>query len=315
MAKIVVTEEMNPIGPQLLKEAGHNVIEGWKLTREEMQKETEDADALMVRIMPVPKEWMDRCKKLKMMSKHGVGIDNFDIEEAKRRGIVITVTPGANAQSVAEHAFMMMLALAKNAIPIHTGYKTVGWNVKNSMEGVELFGKTLGVIGCGQIGSRIAHMAKDGLDMRVLVYDPYIAAAPAGCERVDRMDTLLEQSDFVTVHSFLSAETRHMIDADAFAKMKPTAFFINCARGPIMDEDALVKALTEKKIAGAGLDVTEQEPLPADHPLFGMPNVILTPHYAPTTKEAAYGVARMAAENLIYYFAGEEDQMKGKVCP
>ncbi len=315
MAKIVVTEEMNPIGPSLLKQAGHQVIEGWTISREEMLKEMEDADALMVRIMPIPKEWMDRCKKLKMMSKHGVGIDNFDLEESKKRGIIITVTPGANAQSVAEHALMMMLALAKNVIPIHTGYKTIGWKVKNSMEGVELFGKTLGIIGCGQIGSRVAHMAHDGLDMRVLVYDPYIAAAPAGCELVKDMNELLERSDFVTVHSFLSKETTHMIDAAAFERMKPTAFFINCARGPIMDENALVKALEEKKIAGAGLDVTEQEPLPADHPLFKMSNVILTPHYAPTTKEAAVGVAKMAAENLIHYFAGEEDQMKGKVCP
>ena len=111
---------------------------------------------------------------------------------------------------------MMMLALAKNAIPIHSGYKSVGWNVKNSMEGVELFGKTLGVIGCGQIGSRIAHMAKDGMDMRVLVYDPYIDAAPSGCERVNELAPLLEQSDFVTVHCYLSPETRHMIDAEAF---------------------------------------------------------------------------------------------------
>lgn len=315
MAKIVVTEDMNPIGPLLLKEAGHNVIEGWNLSREELLKETEDADALMVRIMPIPKAWMDRCRNLKMMSKHGVGIDNFDLEESKRRGIVITVTPGANAQSVAEHTFMMMLALAKNTIPIHTGYQTIGWRVKNAMEGIELFGKTLGIIGCGQIGSRVAHMAKDGMDMRVLVYDPYISAAPDGCERVEDLDELLEQSDFVTVHSFLSAETRHMIDEKAFAKMKPSAIFINCARGPIMDENALIKALKEKRIAGAGLDVTEQEPLPAGHPLFAMPNVIITPHYAPTTKEAAYGVARMAAENLIHFFAGEEDQMKGKVCP
>lgn len=315
MAKIVVTEEMNPIGPSLLKQAGHTVVEGWNLTRDEMLKEMEDADALMVRIMPIPKEWMDRCKNLKMMSKHGVGIDNFDMEESRKRGIIITVTPGANAQSVAEHAFMMMLALAKNVIPIHTGYQTIGWKVKNSMEGIELYGKTLGVIGCGQIGSRIAHMAKDGMDMRVLVYDPYIEKAPAGCERVDKLEELLEQSDFITLHSFLSDETRHMIDEKAFARMKPTAIFINCARGPIMDENALIKALQEKKIAGAGLDVTEQEPLPADHPLFSMPNVILTPHYAPTTREAAYGVARMAAENLIHYFAGEEELMKGKVCP
>ena len=315
MAKIVVTEEMNPIGPSLLKQAGHTVVEGWNLTRDEMLKEMEDADALMVRIMPIPKEWMDRCKNLKMMSKHGVGIDNFDMEESRKRGIIITVTPGANAQSVAEHAFMMMLALAKNVIPIHTGYQTIGWKVKNSMEGIELYGKTLGVIGCGQIGSRIAHMAKDGMDMRVLVYDPYIEKAPASCERVDKLEELLEQSDFITLHSFLSDETRHMIDEKAFARMKPTAIFINCARGPIMDENALIKALQEKKIAGAGLDVTEQEPLPADHPLFSMPNVILTPHYAPTTREAAYGVARMAAENLIHYFAGEEELMKGKVCP
>ncbi len=313
MAKIVVTEALNPQGVQVLRAAGHEVIEGWKLDEAARLKAMEEADGWLVRIMPVGEELLARCPKLKIMSKHGVGVDNFDLDAARARGITVTTTPGANSQSVAEHAVALMMSLAKNIIPISRGYREKGFAVKTSMEGMEIKGKTLGIIGCGAIGSRVAHMAAGGLDMHVLVFDPYISEVPAGCERCEDLTKLLAQSDVVTLHCWLSDETRHLIDADALSAMKPGALLINCARGPIVEEAALTAALKEGRLGGAGLDVTEEEPLPADHPFFTMPNVIVTPHYAPTTKEAAVGVAVMAAENLNRFFAGEA--VIGKVCP
>ena len=312
MAKIVVTEAINPQGILHLREGGHEVTEGWKLPKEALLREISEAEGLLVRIQEIGEDTLAACPKLRIMSKHGVGIDNFDLAAAKKRGIVITTTPGANTQSVAEHAIALMMSLAKNIVPISQGYREKGFSVKTSMEGMEIKGKTLGIIGCGAIGSRVAHMAAGGLDMRVLVYDPYLDTVPAGCEKTD-LTPLLARSDVITLHAWLDAGSRHMIDREAFSRMKDGALLINCARGPIVDEKALVEALRSGKLGGAGLDVTEEEPLPADHPLFAMQNVIVTPHYAPTTREAAVGVAVMAAENLNRFFAGQP--VIGQVCP
>lgn len=313
MAKIVITEAIHPLGAELLKAAGHQVVEGWQMSKEEMLAQLSDAEGALVRILPITAEMTEDFPKLRIISKHGVGIDNFDLEDAAKKQITITTTPGANTQSVAEHAVALMMTLAKNIIPISQGYREKGFSVKTSVEGTELFGKTLGLIGCGAIGRRVAHMAAQGLDMRVLVYDPYIDTLPEGCERSDTLEQLLEESDCISLHCYLSDETRHMIDEAAFKRMKPGAVLINCARGPVVKEEALIQALESGRLVGAGLDVTEEEPLPPDHILFKLPGVIITPHYAPTTRDAAQAVARMAAENLIHFFRGEA--VKGQVSP
>lgn len=306
MAKIVIMESINRAGISLLEASGHEIVNAADFTPAERMDALKDADGLLVRILPITEEMMAQTPQLKIISKHGVGVDNIDLKAAAARNIVVSTTPGANAQAVAEHAVALMMTLAKNIIPISRGYREVGFKIKNTMEGVEFKGKTLGIIGCGDIGSRVARIAAGGLAMRVLVYDPYIKSVPEGCELIPELDTVLREADFLTLHSYLSDETFHMIDEAALARLKPTAFLINCARGPIVDEPALLKALEEKRLAGAGLDVTEEEPLPADNPLFAMPNVILTPHYAPSTKESAEGVATMAAQNLLRFFEGKE---------
>lgn len=301
MAKVLITEKINPIGIEVIKNAGHEVIQMETLEESELKEKIKDVDAALVRILPITREIMEGAKNLKILSKHGVGVDNFDIEAAKELGIVLTTTPDANGRSVAEHAFALMMSLAKNVVPVSEEYKRIGFAAKNYKEGVEVTGKTLGIIGCGKIGSRMAKMAHNGFDMRVLVYDPYITEVPEGCELVSEKERVLSESDFISLHCYLSDETFHFIGKKELGLMKPTAYLINCARGPVVDEPALIEALLHEKLAGAGLDVTEAEPLDPESPLFKLPNVIVTPHYAPTTREAATAVSRIAGENIVNF--------------
>ena len=303
MAKVVIAEQIDPVGIGLLKAAGHEVVEldmkgGLPVDPARVQ----DADALLVRIVEVTKELIDGCPNLKLISKHGVGVDNIDIEAAKAKGVAVTIAPGANSTSVAEHAFAMLIALAKNLPTVCGKYREIGFAAKNCAPGIEITGKTLGIIGCGRIGSRIAKMAHGGFDMKVLAYDPYITEAPEGVELVTDRDRVFAESDFVTLHPVLNKETEGSVGAREFALMKQGAIFINCGRGPLIDEQALIDALQSGHLGGAGLDVTAQEPCPPENPLFHMPNVLLTPHYAPTTTEAAIAVSRVAAQNVIDFF-------------
>lgn len=300
MAKIIVTEQIDPVGITLLRAAGHEVEElGLKGGVEIPAGQVADADALLVRIAEVTGELIAACPKLKVISKHGVGVDNIDLDAAKAHGVAVTITPGANSTSVAEHAFALLIALAKNLPTVCGKYREIGFAAKNCAPGIEISGKTLGIIGCGRIGSRIAQMAHGGFGMRVLAYDPYITEAPEGVELVDERDRVFAESDFVTLHPVLNKETAGSVGAREFGLMKRGAIFINCGRGPLVDEAALIAALQSGQLGGAGLDVTAQEPCPPSSPLFAMPNVLLTPHYAPTTTEAAVAVSRMAAQNVI----------------
>lgn len=303
MAKVIVTEQIDPVGITLLKSAGHEVVElDMKGGVAVDPLRVGDAEAMLVRIVEVGSELLERCPKLRIISKHGVGVDNIDVEAAKARRIAVTIAPGANSTSVAEHAFAMLMALAKNLPTVCSKYREIGFGAKNCAPGIEISGKTLGVIGCGRIGSRIARMAVGGFGMKVLAYDPYISEAPEGVELVTDRDRVFAESDFVTLHPVLNKETENSVGAREFALMKRGAILINCGRGPLIDENALIDALQSGHLGGAGLDVTAQEPCPPDSPLFAMPNVLLTPHYAPTTTEAAAAVSRVAAQNIIDFF-------------
>lgn len=237
MSKILFTENVHSVGPELLKAAGHEVVFADR-DADVIQKETIDAAAVIVRNSELPAEVLSTAKSLKIVSKHGVGVDNIDLDYCKKAGVTVTVTPDANGLSVAEHAFALMMALAKNIIPVSSAYKTIGFAAKNSDPGIELTGKTLGLIGTGRIGSRMARMCV-GLGTRVLVYDPYVDQIPAGAERIDECDELFRQADVVTLHCLLNDETSHLVSAREFGLMKPTAILINCARGPVVDESAL----------------------------------------------------------------------------
>jgi len=194
MAKILITESVHPIGPELLTAAGHTVVYANR-DMDVIRREIVDADAVLVRIIELPGSLLATAKNLKIVSKHGVGYDNIDLDYCKSHGIAVTITPNANSLSVAEHAFTLMLTLAKNIIPVSNEYRTVGFAAKNHAPGIEMTGKTLGLIGMGRIGKHILHMCRDGLDMHVIVYDPYISEVPEGVERVDDLSELLRRAD------------------------------------------------------------------------------------------------------------------------
>lgn len=306
MTKVLFTENVDPIGPELLKQAGIEVVMADR-NDEIIRKEIKTAAAVVTRIYELPPELLETAPNLKIVSKHGVGYDNIPVAWCKAHGIAVTVTPGANSQSVAEHTITLMLALAKNLMIVTKAYKEIGFAAKNTFPGMEILGKTIGIIGVGHIGSRVAKMAM-GLGMKVIAYDPYVKSVPEGVVLTDDKDEVVRQADVLTLYPVLNDETRNIIGRKELALMKPTAYFINCGRGPLVDEPALIEALQNKKIAGAGLDVTWDEPCKPDSPLFAMDNVILTPHYAPTTRESAMNVSKAAAQNILDVLSGKQPE-------
>lgn len=303
MAKILITENIDPIGPQLLKAAGYELVMADR-NMDIIKEEVKTAVAIVTRILDLTPELLATGKNLKVVSKHGVGYDNIPVEWCKQHGIAVTIAPGANSQSVAEHSIALMMALVKNLAIVTKAYKEIGFAAKNSAPGMEILGKTLGIVGVGHIGSRVAKMGL-GLGMNVIAYDPYVKDMPAGVVRTDDLEEVVRKADVLTLHALLNDETRGIIGAKEIGMMKQGAYFINCARGPLVDEPALIKALQEKKLAGAGLDVTWDEPCKPDSPLFAMPNVLLTPHYAPTTRESAANVSRVCCQNVLDIMAGK----------
>ncbi len=305
MAKVLVTETVHSVGPKLLEAAGHQVVYADR-DMDIIRKEIVDADAVFVRIIDLSPTLLSTAKHLKIVSKHGVGYDNIPMDYCKTRGIAVTIAPNANSLSVAEHAFALMMTLAKNVIPVSNAYKEIGFSAKNSKEGMEITGKTVGVIGLGRIGLHFAKMCYGGFGMKVLAYDPYVSEAPEGITLVSDLDGMLKEVDILSLHAALTDETRRLINKERLALLKPEALLINCARGPMVDEAALIEALENGKLAAAGLDVTDPEPVSPDSPLFIMKNVIVTPHYAPTTLEAAIRVSAIGCQNIVSFLAGEE---------
>ncbi len=306
MSKILFTENVDPAGPELLEKAGFELIMADRDSRI-IEENIKDAEAVLTRIYELPSDLLETGKNLKIVSKHGVGYDNIPVAWCKAHHIAVTVTPGANSQSVAEHTITLMLALAKNLMTVTRAYKKIGFAAKNSAPGMEILGKTLGIIGVGHIGTRVAKMAL-GLGMKVIAYDPYVTEVPTGAVLTNNKEEVIQKADVLTLHPVLNEETRNIIGKKELSLMKPTAFLINCGRGPLVDEPALIEALQQKKIAGAGLDVTWSEPCSPDSPLFQMENVILTPHYAPTTRESARNVSLAAAQNILDVLAGKKPE-------
>src|SRR5450755_140707 len=299
--KVIVADKISERGVKLLKEqAGWNVV---LTTKENLVAEIADADALIVRsATKVTPELLDQAPLLKCVGRAGVGVDNIDLEAATKRGIVVMSTPGGNAVSVAEHAFALMLSLARQVPRLDKAFHEGRWE-KSSAAGTEMSGKTLGLIGLGRIGTEVAVRAQ-AFDMRVLGYDPYISEAAAKEFSVELvpLDKLLAESDFVSLHTALSPATQNLINAATLAKMKRGAFIINAARGELIDEAALAEALKSGHIGGAGLDVFAVEP-PKNSPLVGLANVVGTPHIAGSTTEAQEEVGTQVAVQVKDYLA------------
>jgi len=275
------------------------------MSEEELLKAVEDAEGLIVGADEITRRIIGHAKKLRIIARHGVGVDNIDLKAATDNNVIVTYTPHVNAEAVADFTMGLILSVARRIPQAHLSMRQGKWEATKFI-GAEVYGKTLGIIGLGGIGYRVAKRAK-GFDVRILAYDPYISherAAEVSAELVD-LETLLRESDFVTLHVALTDETRGIIGEEEFNLMKQTAYFINTSRGRAVDERALYKALKERKIAGAAIDVYSKEPPSADSPLLLLDNMVTSPHIAAYTREAIRRMDMMNAEDMVKFFKGE----------
>ncbi len=303
---ILFPENVAPEGKDYLRGLGYQLKEGRGIDRKTLIEDLRDCDGVVVRVAPVDDEVFRACPRLKVVSKHGVGVDNIDLEAAKKYGRVVVNVPTANTLSVAEQAMTLILACAKKLNRMTAEYRAGNFAVKDAVLTGEAAGKTLGLLGFGRIGRLTARMAGRGFSMRVLAYDPFLPpdAAFEDAERTDDWEKLFRESDFVSIHIPATAGTEKAVGEREFRLMKTTAYLVNTSRGKIVDEKALIAALRAGEIAGAGLDVTEAEPADPGSPLFGMPNVILTPHNAACTAEAMVRMSLGAAQGIHEVLSG-----------
>ena len=308
--KIVVCDPVSPKGIALLQERPefNVVVLPKRLPEAELLPVVSDAVALVVRSeTKVTKKVIEAAPKLRVVGRAGVGVDNVDIEAATAHGTVVMNTPGGNTVTTAELSFTMLLSLARKVPQAHATMVGGKWDRK-LFQGVELAGKTLGVLGMGRIGTEVAKRAI-AFGMHVIAYDPYLTeerARAIGAQYADSVDQVYFSADFITVHMPVTPETKHMLNAAAFSKMKPGVKIVNCARGEIIAEEDLIAALESGKVAGAALDVFSVEPLPADHPFRKQPNLILTPHLGASTNEAQEKCGIEVAEVIAgYLLTGE----------
>jgi len=299
--RVLISDKLSAAAVEIFKTRGIEVDVKTGLKPEELLEIIKDYDGLAIRSnTKVTAAVLAAAPRLKVVGRAGIGVDNVDVEAATARGVVVMNTPFGNAITTAEHAISMMMALARD-IPQASSSTHAGKWEKNRFMGVELYGKTLGVIGCGNIGSIVADRAL-GLKMKVLAYDPYLSeerARDLGVEKAD-LDTIFARADFITLHTPLTDNTRGIIGANSFAKMKKGVRIINCARGGLVNEAELKVAIESGQVAGAALDVFEEEPAKANA-LFGMEKVICTPHLGASTNEAQENVALQIAEQISDY--------------
>ncbi len=292
--------------------AGISVCAPGQLERAALLEAAAGAQAMIIRSgLTADAELLENAPRLKAIARAGVGVDNVDLAAATARGIVVMNTPGGNTISTAEHSFGLMIALSRHIAPGHQSLAEGRWERK-AFTGVELKGKTLGIIGLGRIGQAIAARAQ-AFEMTVIAHDPYLP--PAIADAIDvpllSLEAVYARADYLTLHAMVSDETRGLINADTIAVMKDGARIINAARGALINSVDLAAALKSGKLAGAALDVYEQEPPPADHPLIGLPNVLHTPHLAASTADAQVTVAVEAAQLIVDYLL---DGVAANVC-
>ncbi|MBZ0275531.1 MAG: hypothetical protein K8I60_05275 [Anaerolineae bacterium] len=298
---VLVPDNVNQAALDILTQAGDiTVTAPGQMKRPETLAAIAEADALIIRsATKADAELLNAANKLKVIARAGVGVDNVDLDVATQKGIAVMNTPDGNTVATAEHAFALMLALARQIPQAHISMREGKWDRKSFM-GTELRGATLGVVGFGRIGRAVAKRAQ-AFEMTVIAHDPYIPldiAQDFGVELVS-LDQLFSRSDFITLHSLITDETRNMINADSLATMKQGVRIVNAARGALIDEAALAAAIQSGHVAGAALDVYAEEPPAAGHPLVNLPNVVHTPHLAASTEQAQVAVAVEAAELVV----------------
>ncbi|HUZ17242.1 MAG TPA: hydroxyacid dehydrogenase [Spirochaetia bacterium] len=308
--RVLIPQDVAETGKQYLRERGYEIKSGSGTSVEAISHDVADCDAILARTAPFPSAVLDAAPKLKVIARHGVGVDNIDLERAAELGIWVTNAPASNSNTVAEHTLTLILALAKKLIPAAAAFRAGDFEARNRLKGMDLEGKTLGIVGMGKIGKLVATKAGIGLGMRIVGFDAYVPADafPEGVERSATLEELLGRSDFVTLHVPATPETKDYIGKQEIACMKPSAYLINAARGEILDETALIEALQAGRIAGAGLDVFREEPPAKNNPLFAMENVVATPHNAALTAECMERMAVHAAMGIDDVLSGRTPQ-------
>jgi glyoxylate reductase len=311
--KVYVTRELPERGLKIIKERFDTEV--WKEYAPPPKKviieKVKNVDALATLLSDkIDAEVFDAAPKLKIVAQMAVGFDNIDVQEATERGIYATNTPEVLTDTTADFAWALLMAVARRVVEadkyVRTGQWKVGWH-PSMMQGRDVHGATIGIVGAGRIGYGVAKRAT-GFNMKILFYD--VIPRPEmekefGAKKVD-LDTLFRESDFVSVHVPLMKETHHLVNTERLRLMKKTAYLINNSRGPVVDEKALYEALKEDRIAGAGLDVFEQEPTPLDNPLLKLDNVVVAPHISSASYETRSQMAEMVAENLVAFFEGKK---------
>jgi D-3-phosphoglycerate dehydrogenase len=304
--KVLISDNLSNDGIEVLKNAGGIIVDvKSNLSHEELKKIIKNYDVLVIRSSTkVTKDIIQAAEHLKLIGRAGIGVDNIDVEEATKRGIIVMNTPWGNTITTAEHTISMMLSLSRNIPQANLSIKSNKWEKKEFI-GTEIYNKTLGIIGLGKVGSIVADRAL-GLKMNVIAFDPFTTSDAANKMRVELvdLDTFYAKSDYISVHVPLNNETKYMLDKKAFNKMKKGVKIINCARGGIINEKDLHDAILDHKIACAALDVFEKEP-PGENPLIRLDQVICTPHLGASTKEAQANVAIAIAEQIVDYSKNE----------
>lgn len=306
--KILLPQEIMSEGRQMLLDAGHTVIDGRGFETEDVLADMKEhqPDAMIVRITKITREVIEANPNLKVIVRHGAGYDTLDLPACKEHGVQTLYAPVANSTSVAETAIMLILECSRNVTLLHKTWVDDYYKAKLKIRKNTVSGKTLGIIGCGNIGSRVAKRAL-ALEMNVLAYDPYKPACdfPDGVEVVRDLDRIFRESDYVSLHAPSTSVTKDMVDMRRLKMMKPTAFLINTARGKLVVEEDLYEACKTGIITGAGLDAIRQEPVDPKNPLLTLDNVIIYPHIGGNTTEAAHRASYFAAQGVMEVYEGK----------
>lgn len=304
MARIFSTHTLHPRAAEMLASAGDLVIAS-ALDADTLAKEAREADIIIVRA-PLPPALFEQATRLRAAIRHGAGLDMIPMAAATQAGVLVANVPGVNARSVAEHVFMVSLSLLRQFRAMDGDLRSGGWLAgrRHSDSNHELAGKTIGIVGLGAVGQAVGHIAAHGFGLNVIASTRSTRAAPAGV-RFMPVDDLVAASDIIVLCCPLTPETRGLIDAERIARMKPNALLVNVSRGPVIDDEALITALREKRIGGAALDVFVTQPLPPDHPYFSFDNVIVTPHMAGITEESMMRMGTGAASEALRVLAND----------
>ena len=310
--RVLISEAVAQEGIQYLEQLGYEVKRGRGPQHDLLLEDIRDCDAVIVRVAEIDREIIEQNPQLKVIAKHGAGYDNIDTKAAAEHGVRVVFAPTANSHSVAEHTMALILACAKKIPYMAAAYKQGSPQVRDQHPNDELQGKCLGLLGLGRIGMSVARMAMHGFQMRVIAYDPYLPPDRdlEGVTLAGSREELLAQADYVSIHVPATPENVKSIGSREFRLMKSTAILINAARGKVVDEEALVRAIRAGEIGGAGLDVNDPEPASPDNPLFQLDSVIMTPHCAGSTKEALVRMVTDAAQGIHEVFSGKEPTYK-----